>query len=369
MILEETVSSNCTNKTLPFYRYIAYTLLSIGPLLLMTTQKTTAYYSSIIANITLIFIALQFGLLWPAVVGFVTFIFAKKMMVFFERYFKKTPYSHYMSIALIIAIVSAGLGIIIAIPMSFIGNPDRLPELLLSLAQILSDIKSILPHFLWSYIPDSIQTVNKQIVELLHQYGHQLTTISTNLIKETMQILIGITIGTLIACNKTAPTPMAAFQKELIERFQGLKQACETNLVAQIKISAINTILTAIYLLIVLPIFGVHLPFVWTLVFITFVTGLIPIVGNLLSNTAIIVLSLATSITTGCFSIAFLLVIHKMEYFLNAKIVGQETHTKIWEILIAMLIMEKLFGLSGLIIAPILYTYIKMELKKGKYII
>src|SRR5947207_3625855 len=68
---------------------------------------------------------------------------------------------------------------------------------------------------------------------------------------------------------------------------------------AQVKISAVNTALTALYLLLVLPMFGIHLPFATTIVMLTFVCGLIPVLGNLISNTVIVILSLGTSVGTA----------------------------------------------------------------------
>ena len=51
-----------------------------------------------------------------------------------------------------------------------------------------------------------------------------------------------------------------------------------------IAIMPINTVITAVYLVIVLPLLGVSLPFAKTLVVVTFVCGLIPVVGNLIAN-------------------------------------------------------------------------------------
>jgi len=55
-------------------------------------------------------------------------------------------------------------------------------------------------------------------------------------------------------------------------------------------------------------------------------------------------------------------VIHKLEYFLNAKIVGSRINASAWELLLAMLIMEAAFGLPGLVAAPVYYAYLKDEL-------
>ena len=61
-------------------------------------------------------------------------------------------------------------------------------------------------------------------------------------------------------------------------------------------------------------------------------------------------------------SFAFLIVVHKLEYFLNAKIVGAGIHAKAWELLVAMVAMEAAFGIGGLVAAPIYYAYLKDEL-------
>ena len=58
----------------------------------------------------------------------------------------------------------------------------------------------------------------------------------------------------------------------------------------------------------------------------------------------------------------YLVVIHKLEYFLNARIVGSHIQARAWEMLLAMLVMEAAFGIPGLIAAPIFYAYAKDEL-------
>ena len=57
---------------------------------------------------------------------------------------------------------------------------------------------------------------------------------------------------------------------------------------AQVRISALNTSFTAIYLVIVLPLCGVHLPLVKTMIAISFIAGLLPVIGNLISNSVIV---------------------------------------------------------------------------------
>jgi predicted PurR-regulated permease PerM len=82
----------------------------------------------------------------------------------------------------------------------------------------------------------------------------------------------------------------------------------------------------------------------------------------LISNTLIFIVSLSISIYVGIVAMAFLVVIHKLEYFLNARIVGTRIRARAWEILLAMIVLEVAFGMAGLIAAPIYYAYIKNEL-------
>ena len=123
-------------------------------------------------------------------------------------------------------------------------------------------------------------------------------------------------------------------------------------------------VLTAIYLVGILPLLGIQLPFAKALIAVTFLTGLLPVIGNLISNTVIVVVSLSVSFGVALGSLAFLIVIHKLEYFLNARIVGGEIKASAWELLCAMLAFEAAFGLPGLVAAPIFYAYGKAELRQ-----
>jgi predicted PurR-regulated permease PerM len=72
---------------------------------------------------------------------------------------------------------------------------------------------------------------------------------------------------------------------------------------------------------------------------------------------------LTISLSVAAIALAYLVIIHKLEYFVNAKIIGTKINASAWEVLLAMLIFESIFGLSGLIVAPIFYAYIKLECK------
>jgi predicted PurR-regulated permease PerM len=143
--------------------------------------------------------------------------------------------------------------------------------------------------------------------------------------------------------------------RELTIRFENLYDSFVRVMGAQIIISAINTALTGIYLLFA------GFPFSPLLLGLAFLCGLIPIVGNLISNTVIVGVGFSISPKSGLVALAFLITIHKLEYFLNSKIIGRRIDTPMWLTLIGLLVGERLMGISGMILAPVLLHYIKFE--------
>jgi predicted PurR-regulated permease PerM len=127
---------------------------------------------------------------------------------------------------------------------------------------------------------------------------------------------------------------------------------------AQITISLINTVLTAIFVLIV------RLPNGALIIALTFLCGLLPIVGNLVSNTIIVCLAFTISLKIALVALIFLIAIHKLEYFLNSKIIGDRIRNPVWLTLLALIIGERLMGIPGMVLAPVVLNYLRMELLK-----
>jgi predicted PurR-regulated permease PerM len=167
----------------------------------------------------------------------------------------------------------------------------------------------------------------------------------------------------MVALNAAHPMPLLQpLAGELLGRANLLADAFHRVVFAQIKISLLNTALTAIFLLVVLRLGGVHLPLTKTMIIVTFLAGLLPVIGNLISNTLIVMVALSVSVYVALAALVFLVVIHKLEYFLNARIVGSQINARSWELLLVMVLAEAAFGLPGLVAAPIYYAYIKSEL-------
>ena len=100
------------------------------------------------------------------------------------------------------------------------------------------------------------------------------------------------------------------------------------------------------------------------MIVLTFLCGLVPIIGNLISNTMILCLALTISIKLALGALVFLVVIHKLEYFLNSKIIGQWIRNPVWLTLIGLVIGERLMGIPGLVLAPVVLNYVRVEMLK-----
>lgn len=242
-----------------------------------------------------------------------------------------------------------------------INHPEASLEKLLS---IIESARNQLPQSIDVYLPATAQDISKHLNEFILNHLGELKNFSTSALHTFVTILIGIILGAIIALFSTPhPSTLKPLAASLFTRISRFAKAFHDIVFAQVKISLLNTSFTAIFLLIVPHIFGVHFPLFKTLILITFLAGLLPVIGNLISNTIIFIVGLSISLWLAGCVLLYLIAIHKLEYFLNARIVGGQIQAKSWELLIAMLVSEAAFGLPGLVAAPIYYAYIKSELR------
>jgi predicted PurR-regulated permease PerM len=269
-----------------------------------------------------------------------------------------------LAVTLLSAVVIAVLALMVLGGIAFFrSDQGSLAALLAKMADVLEKSKEQLPEWLASQIPANAEELEQAAVVWLREHAGELRTFGADLGKTFLHALIGMILGALISLHETLDHgKRAPLAKALTERADHLGDAFRRIVFAQVRISALNTVLTAIYLVVILPLLGVHLPLTKTLVGVTFVAGLIPVIGNLVSNTFIVIVSLSHSLGAAIGSLTFLVVIHKLEYFVNARIVGTQIKASAWELLLAILLMESAFGLAGVIAAPIYYAFLKAEL-------
>ncbi|PMQ06227.1 MULTISPECIES: AI-2E family transporter [Dyella] len=274
-------------------------------------------------------------------------------------------------VALLGTIVVGLLVLLILSAVSFLRNEIGNPELLWQqqLMPLVEKAREQLPATVVGWLPDSVDDLRIMALELTRKHSVSLQTIGKEAARVFVHILIGMVLGAIVALSRTRPAhQVGPLASALGLRAQRLAEAFHNIVFAQIKISLLNTAFTAIFLLGVLPLMDIHVPLAKTLVVITFIAGLLPVIGNLISNTAITIAGLSVSLGVGVAALGFLILIHKLEYFLNARIVGSQIRARAWELLVAMLLMEAAFGLAGLIAAPIYYAYLKSELEAERLI-
>src|SRR6266496_6140012 len=153
----------------------------------------------------------------------------------------------------------------------------------------------------------------------------------------------------------------SAVVRELGVRFQTFYRSFARVIGAQILISTINTGLTAVFLA------WNGYPYIMVIIVLTFLFGLVPIIGNIISNTLIVGVGFTVSPQVALFALIFLIVIHKLEYFLNSKIIGVRIKNPMWLILVGLVLGEKLMGVPGMILAPVVLHYIKVEASRNKW--
>jgi len=270
-----------------------------------------------------------------------------------------------IAIAVVTLLTLAGFGIAALLR----GSGEDIPALIKRMAEIIEGARMRLPAWLLQYLPEDANELQNALVHWLREHAAAFQVAGANLGRVLAHALIGMVIGALLSLESAVTShERGPLSVALAVHARRLGDAFRRVVFAQAWISAINTLLTAFYLLLVLPLFGNHLPFTKTLLVVTFVVGMLPIIGNLISNTAIFIVSLNQSLSVALISLGYLILIHKLGYFLNARIIGSHIRAGAWELLTVMLVMEAAFGIAGLLSAPIYYAYLKDELRARGYI-
>src|SRR5438046_5657328 len=194
-----------------------------------------------------------------------------------------------------------------------------------------------LPEIADTTIPAVVNFAEKQGVELPFTDYASLKTVALSEVKEkianvgryaraiifqVVMLIIGLVVAVSLFLNagwQTAGDPhalkdslYALVSEELVLRFRTCYRSFATVIGAQIVISIINTGLTSAFLA------WNGYPYGMVLIVLTFLCGLLPIIGNLMSNTLIVGVAFTLSPRTALFALIFLVVIHEVAYFLNS---------------------------------------------------
>jgi len=270
-------------------------------------------------------------------------------------------------LALIVSLIVAILGVFLLWSVSlFRFGAGSLPRMAQMMAEIIEGSRDVLPPGLVNYLPADVNAMNLAAADLLRKHAVTLQAAGGIFIRSLAYMVVGMVVGALLSLRDVThgrKRPRRPLATAIAERARRFTRSFRRVVFAQVRIAALNTFLTWLYLGATLPLLGISIPYVKTLIALTFVVGMLPVIGNLISNTVIVVISLSVTLQVAGASLLFLVIIHKLEYFINARIIGERIDAQAWELLLAMLVMEAAFGLSGLVAAPVYYAYLKDELE------
>jgi predicted PurR-regulated permease PerM len=245
-----------------------------------------------------------------------------------------------------------------------------------------------LPEIANETIPAVVNFAEKQGIELsftdwaslkslaLKEVNERIANVGRYAREATLQVamfIIGLVVALSFFINKkwdveSEPDAVkdnlyTTVARELIARFETFYGSFARVIGAQIVISIINTALTSIFLV------WNGFPYATVIIVLTFMFGLLPIIGNIMSNTLIVCVAFTipdVGPKMALIALIFLIAIHKLEYFLNSKIIGDRIKNPMWLTLIGIVLGEKLMGIPGMILAPVVLHYIKVEASKRK---
>ena len=212
---------------------------------------------------------------------------------------------------------------------------------------------------------DSLKALGVDTVKEQVHYLRNFANFARGATTQFVFLIIGIVVAVSLFLNSQLDLDRGAHAlknnlysrccDEIVTRFGGFYQSFATVMGAQIIISTLNTALTSLFLLVV------KLPYAAVVIGVTFLCGLLPVVGNLISNTIIVAIAFTISPRMALVSLLFLVLIHKLEYFLNSKIIGDRIRNPVWLTLLGLVIGERLMGIPGMILAPVVLNYVKIE--------
>jgi predicted PurR-regulated permease PerM len=241
-----------------------------------------------------------------------------------------------------------------------LASGEELRTFLMRIEDSLDALRLAVPASLAESIPNDLVELRTRVFDWLRQHAASIGGLGGKVAHALAQGIFAILVGAMAAAATWRPGMLMAE-----DRFLGrLLLVLERVVLAQGRIALFNTTMTALYLFAVLPAFGYVLPFRGLLCLFTLVTGIMPVAGNLLANILMTLISLAVAPTVAVASLFFLIAIHKAEYFINARTVGSQVQVASWEILAAMLTGEALFGVQGLVAAPLVYPFFKREIAR-----
>jgi predicted PurR-regulated permease PerM len=277
--------------------------------------------------------------------------------------------SYETAAGIVVGVVSVGLLCGLSVALASVLDGESLSAMMLKLADTLQQLRRLLPDSIAQSVPDSVFSLRELLVRFFKTHADELTSMGSHAAHSLFLVLVGWLIGVLVAVRgRVVAQALPPFEQKWRDLWYSFSQIFRAVMFAQSRIALINAVMTGIFLLCVMPLLGWHLPYAKTLVLLTFLCGLLPVIGNLISNTLIVVLALSVAFYAAVTALSFLIIAHKFEYFLSARIQGEAIGVKVWQLLVILFASEILFGPAGMVLAPVLYAFAMDQIRSQGWV-
>ncbi|HMK64520.1 MAG TPA: hypothetical protein VK564_01920, partial [Thermodesulfobacteriota bacterium] len=168
------------------------------------------------------------------------------------------------AVALLAIVIAALIGMIIwGLMIIFMQDSGNLPTFFKKLTEIIENSKDKFPAWLNSYLPENLETVKEGLVNWLREHTKEVQGAGMEAGRATAHVLAGLVLGALISLRDAVPIhkyrPLA---RSLVDQAARLSGAFRSVVFAQVRIAALNALFAGIYLGLLLPLLGIHLPLV-----------------------------------------------------------------------------------------------------------
>lgn len=274
---------------------------------------------------------------------------------FLSRRFK---WKRLQSLALVLTVGAVVVGLLGWV------SAGRLAKLVVETRETLPERMATLRQHPWyvelqSHLPDS-----EDLAQSAEHYAADVAKSAAAIGRMFLSALIGLILAIVYFLDEER---IRAFRDglssktlfgTLVRWFEHLAESVSLTVQLQLVVAACNAVLTLPVLLLI----GV--PHVPALMVLIFVSGLIPVVGNLISGAVLVVLAYQVKGWLGVsLFVGLTFVLHKIEsYYLNPRLTARHVALPGFVLILSLLAWEHLLGFAGLFVSfPFLYLVGKIR--------
>ncbi len=221
-------------------------------------------------------------------------------------------------------------------------------------ARIAAVRENELFHKLQDYLPDG-----DQLAERASHYGAEVMRSAAEVGHFVIAVIIGLVLAIVYYFEQDKvramrdQLPPATVLATMMRWLEHLAEAVSLTVQLQLIVAGLNTVLTLPVLLLL------GIPHVGPLMVVIFVSGLVPVVGNLVSGTILSFLAFQSQGVLGvALFVGLTFALHKVEsYYLNPRLTARHVKLPGFVLVLSLLAFEHLFGVPGLFMSfPFLFV-------------